>query len=98
VNIEYELQKLDMTLTDVCISIPYPAGGVPVIGDCEGNYFIDRARRCVDWQLHVIDEGNASGVLEFSVGSGADDAGVFFPVTVVFRSKSTFCDVKVCVE
>ncbi|KAL3899985.1 MAG: hypothetical protein SGCHY_001664 [Lobulomycetales sp.] len=108
VNIEYELQKSDMTLTDVCISIPYPAASnaVPTVGEVDGDYYVDRTRRylsehlfyalrCLDWQLFQIDSSNGSGVLEFSVAAGADDVSVFFPVKVSFRSKSTFCDVNV---
>lgn len=98
-----------MTLTDVCISIPYPAASnaVPTVGEVDGDYYVDRTRRylsehlfyalrCLDWQLFQIDSSNGSGVLEFSVAAGADDVSVFFPVKVSFRSKSTFCDVNVC--
>ncbi|KAJ3201835.1 Coatomer subunit delta, partial [Clydaea vesicula] len=93
VNIEYELQKSDMELRDVIISIPFPGNSPPSIGDVEGDYFIDKQKRQIDWQLPLIDNSNASGVLEFTVNS--DDTNAFFPVNVIFNSVKTFCDVKV---
>ncbi|KAJ3157593.1 Coatomer subunit delta [Geranomyces michiganensis] len=93
VNIEYELQHDNLELQDVIISIPYAGSAPPTIGDVEGHYEIDRARRFIQWQLPVIDQSNKSGVLEFT--AQGDDAGVFFPIRVSFTSKKTFCNIAV---
>ena len=91
-NIEYELQKPNFELHNVKISIPYPTS-VPTINEFTGNYFIDKNKKTLDWQLALIDDSNAQGSLEFTCSS--DDVGMFFPVKVSFTSKTSFCGVDV---
>ncbi|XP_023648204.1 coatomer subunit delta [Paramormyrops kingsleyae] len=93
VNIEYELQEDGFELNDVVITIPVPSGvGAPVIGDLDGEYRHDSRRNMLEWCLPVVDGNNKTGSLEFSVAGRPSD---FFPVTVSFVSKRTFCDIQV---
>ncbi|ELT87396.1 hypothetical protein CAPTEDRAFT_140383 [Capitella teleta] len=93
VNIEYELERTDMELNDVLISIPIPSGvGSPTVTDCDGDYTYESRKSCLQWSLPVIDESNKSGAMEFSVNGHPDD---FFPVTVSFVSKKLYCDLEV---
>ncbi|KAI9197456.1 uncharacterized protein BJ171DRAFT_519581 [Polychytrium aggregatum] len=93
VNIEYELQNTNLELHDVVISIPYPGGAPPKIGDLEGHYNINRAAHTLEWQLPLVDRSNASGVLEFSVQS--EDVDGFYPIKVNFFSPRLICAVAV---
>ncbi|KAH6564360.1 hypothetical protein BASA50_002157 [Batrachochytrium salamandrivorans] len=93
VNIEYELQNLGIELRDVLISIPYPGGHVPTVGDVEGHYEIDRQKLLVQWSLPLIDASNASGVLEFSVSG--EDVGGFFPIQISFTSSKLLNSVQI---
>ena len=67
--------------------------GVPVVGECEGDYRHDSRKNILEWRLPVIDTSNKSGSMEFTVTGHAND---FFPVTVNFVSKKSFCDIEVC--
>ncbi|XP_070548695.1 coatomer subunit delta-like isoform X2 [Ptychodera flava] len=92
VNIEYTLEQ-DLDLQDVVISIPVAAGvGSPVIGEIDGNYHYDSRHNILEWTLPVIDSSNKTGSLEFSIGGHPND---FFPVSVNFLSKKSFCDLQV---
>ncbi|XP_013388796.2 coatomer subunit delta-like [Lingula anatina] len=91
VNIEYTLEQEDMELNDVVITIPLPHGQSPVVSDCDGEYNFDRAKTQLEWSIPVIDSGNKTGSMEFSIGGHPDD---FFPVHVSFVSKKSFCDIE----
>ncbi|KAK9767762.1 coatomer subunit delta, variant 2 [Basidiobolus ranarum] len=93
VNIEYELLSDELELKDVVISIPIPGGCNPTVGDVDGHYNFDRAARCLDWEIPIIDQDSKSGSLEFSVAS--DDTNAFFPVSVAFASEQTYCGIEV---
>ncbi|XP_071806674.1 coatomer subunit delta-like [Asterias amurensis] len=93
VNIEYELLQEHMELQDVVITIPVPSGcGAPIVGEIDGNSRYDHRRNVLEWTLPVIDSGNKSGSLEFSIAGHPDD---FFPVTVNFISQKSYCDIQV---
>lgn len=93
VNIEYELEREDMELNDVVITIPMPSGvGSPVVNECEGEYRYDNRKNILEWRLPVIDSSNKSGSMELTVGGHTND---FFPVNVSFVSKKLYCDIKV---
>ncbi|KAL2085837.1 hypothetical protein ACEWY4_019157 [Coilia grayii] len=93
VNIEYELQEDSLELKDVVVAIPLPSGvGAPVIGDVDGEYRHDSRRNILEWLLPVIDAGNRSGSMEFSI---AGQASNFFPIAVSFVSTNNFCDIQV---
>lgn len=92
VNIEYELEKEDMELNDVVISIPVPSGvGAPVVSECEGEYHYNNRKNILEWNLPLIDSSNKTGSMEFSINGHPDD---FFPVTVSFVSKRLYCDIE----
>ncbi|XP_017316050.1 archain 1a [Ictalurus punctatus] len=93
VNIEYELQEESLELNDVVISIPIPSGvGAPLIGDLDGEYRHDSRRNVLEWCLPVVDVKNKTGSLEFSIAGQPND---FFPVSVSFVSKGSYCDIQV---
>lgn len=93
VNIEYELLQENLELNDVVISIPVPHGvGGPVVGEVDGEYHYDHKHSVLEWQLPVIDTSNKSGSMEFSI---AGHPGDFFPVSVTFSSRKSYCDLKI---
>lgn len=95
-TIEYELENDALTLNDVAISIPVPAGVEPAVSDPENGAFeFDAATSRVTWRVPSIASPNASASLELSVPSGADNAEVFFPVSVDFTSAHALTDVAV---
>ncbi|CAL1537188.1 unnamed protein product [Lymnaea stagnalis] len=91
VNIEYELEQENMELEDVQISIPCPTGaGAPVINECDGEHHFDK--KTLHWRLPFIDSSNKSGSMEFTIKGHPED---FFPITVSFTSKKSYCDITV---
>lgn len=93
VNIEYELEQEQMELNDVVITIPLPAGvGAPIVGECDGDYIHDNRKNVLTWCHPVIDASNKSGSMEFTIGGRPND---FFPLTVSFVSKKSYCDLSV---
>jgi len=93
VSIEYEATS-DFDLQNVVISVPLPnLRDPPTINQVDGDFQYDPRRNALDWSIDLIDNTNRSGSLEFVVP--ATDADMFFPIEIVFNSKSTFCDVKV---
>ncbi|GMT20745.1 hypothetical protein PFISCL1PPCAC_12042, partial [Pristionchus fissidentatus] len=93
VNIEYTLQKTDMTLNDVVITVPLPTSTTPVVSECEGSYEYQKSRNQLVWTIPVIDASNGSGVLEFVTPNGAADH--FFPVSLRFASTDLLVDIAV---
>lgn len=66
--------------------------GAPIINECDGEHHYDNQKRTLQWNLPFIDASNKTGSLEFTINGQPDD---FFPVTVTFVSKQSFCDIKV---
>jgi len=92
VNIEYELEKDQLELQDVVITIPIAHGsGTPVVAECDGDYTYEK-RGALLWQLPMIDAKNKTGSIEFSCGGNPDD---FFPVQVAFFSKKSYSGIEV---
>ena len=56
------------------------------MGDCEGQSRWVSKDNLLLWEVPLIDAGNRSGSLEFSV-PGQVDTDVFFPISVAFVSK-----------
>jgi hypothetical protein len=63
------------------------------VSQADGSYFVDRARRVLEWQLPIINSSNKSGLLECNIPG--DDANSFFPVVVSFISEKLVCGVDV---
>jgi len=93
VNLEFQLNRPDMILTDVNILVPLGTTDPPVIDEIDGQYKHDPNTGMMCWHHDVIDASNSSGSLEFSIGG--DDADVFFPVQVMFKSQSFLCPIEV---
>ncbi|EYC21356.1 hypothetical protein Y032_0019g3770 [Ancylostoma ceylanicum] len=93
VNIEYTLQREDLSLENVVITVPLPPATVPVVSECEGSYDYQKARNQIVWTMPVIDSTNSSGTLEFTVPNGHSDH--FFPVQVRFYTEKLYCDIGV---
>lgn len=77
----------------LCINNCYSAEPTAEVSQADGSYFVDRARRVLEWQLPVINSSNKSGLLECNIPG--DDANAFFPVTVSFISEKLICGVDV---
>ncbi|PVG03229.1 hypothetical protein CPB86DRAFT_793678 [Serendipita vermifera] len=88
VNLEYELENEKLSLYDLLISVPLPAGQAPEVTAASGTWTINNATNTLDWStpLASVDEGTASGSLEFTISGAGDDASVFFPVQVTFNA------------
>lgn len=93
VNIEYELTHLELELVDVNIFIPLPIGCNPIMGECDGTYSHESKRNQLVWSLPLIDASNKTGSMEFSASPAIPND--FFPLNVVFNSKSTFAQIKI---
>jgi len=90
VPVEYE-KNCNFDLLDVTIAIPIPGPG-PSIGDAEGSVEFDSRKGILYWRIPIIDDGNKSGSMEFTVPSAA--AGAFFPIQVDFRSNTTYAAIQ----
>ena len=96
VNVEYELENADLSLTDVTLSIPMPMGVVPHVGEAEqGAHMLEPTSGRLLWQVPAINADAPSGNLEFAVDAGADTADVFFPLTVDFTSSASLTGLEV---
>ncbi len=93
VNIEFELNRPDMTLTDVNILVPLGTTDPPVVDEIDGQYKHDPNTGMMCWHHDVIDSSNSTGSLEFSIGGA--DADAFFPVQVMFKSQSFLCPIDI---
>ncbi|GAA5916919.1 hypothetical protein JCM6882_000605 [Rhodosporidiobolus microsporus] len=97
VNLEYELTNPSLSLHNVVISIPLPAGAEPVISDppAHGSYAINPHTGMLEWTIEEVSEaaGTDSGSLEFE--AEGEDADALFPVGVDFVSQTGMCGVQV---
>ncbi|KAK8723406.1 hypothetical protein OTU49_011692 [Cherax quadricarinatus] len=93
VNIEYNLEKRDMELNEVTITIPLASGAPPpVINECEGEHEYDRTHCALVWRIPVIDKASPTASMDFTARGAPDN---FFPVRVSFHSPRPYCDLKV---
>ncbi|EGN93532.1 hypothetical protein SERLA73DRAFT_189226 [Serpula lacrymans var. lacrymans S7.3] len=93
VNIEYELENENVTLHDVIISIPLPAGSYPTVPAQSGAWTINSSTHSLDWTIPLITPEDRSGSFEFTVGG--DDISTFFPVKVSFVGQGSIAGVSV---
>ncbi len=68
--------------------------GAPKVSEADGNYHHDHRHSLLEWTLPVIDASNKTGSMEFSIAGHPDD---FFPVSVNFLSRKSYCDIQVSV-
>jgi len=93
VNIEYELEREEVTLYDLVISIPLPAGSYPTVASHSGEWQLNPSSHSLDWSVPLVNAEERSGSMEFSVGG--DDIGAFFPVKVAFVGQGNTVGVRV---
>lgn len=88
VNIEYELQRSNMLLTNVNILIPLGTTDPPAVESIDGAYKHDPRAGMMCWHHDEISASNSTGSLEFSIAGSNTDA--FFPVQMSFSSENLF--------
>ncbi|GAA5930908.1 coatomer subunit delta [Sporobolomyces koalae] len=97
VNLEYELENPSLSLHNVVISIPLPAGAEPSITDppAHGEYTLNPMTSRLEWTIDEVSEaaGTSSGSMEFECAG--DDADACFPVSIDFVSQRGICGVDV---
>lgn len=91
VNVEFELLRPDMVLTDVNILIPLGTASAPSIESIDGQFKYDATNCLLCWHHDVVNSGNTTGSIEFSIDG--DDVNSFFPVQVMFKSQSFMCPI-----
>ncbi|KAF8890090.1 hypothetical protein BD779DRAFT_1518270 [Infundibulicybe gibba] len=95
VSIEYELENENVTLYDLVISIPLPAGSYPTVSSHTGEWSLNPSSHSLDWSIPEVSasDDTRSGSLIFTVGG--DDTGTFFPVVVTFVGQGSMAGVGV---
>lgn len=93
VNVEFELLRTDMVLSDVNILLPLGTTSAPSIESIDGQYKHDANNGLLCWHHDIVDSGNSSGSIEFSIDG--DDIDSFFPVQVMFKSQSFMCPIEI---
>jgi hypothetical protein len=93
VNIEYELVRSDITLTNLNILIPLGTTDPPAIESIDGAFKHDPRAGMMCWHLDEVSGSNATGSLEFSIAGG--DPDMFFPVQMSFSSDNLLCPIEV---
>jgi len=82
VDITFDLLRTDMTLTDFNIRVPLVSTDPPSIISIDRQYKCDKGMMW--WHHDIIDNGNATGSIEFS--TLGQYIAAFFPVEISFRS------------
>ena len=72
---------------------PCRAGSYPTVSSHTGEWSLNPSSHSLDWAIALVNAGDRSGSLEFSVGG--DDAGTFFPVKVSFAAQGSLAGVSV---
>ncbi|KAJ7115999.1 hypothetical protein C8R44DRAFT_628654 [Mycena epipterygia] len=85
VSIEYELENDSVTLYDLEIFIPLPAGSYPTVSSHTGEWSLEPNSHSLAWSTPLVSadsESTRTGSLMFTVAG--DDPETFFPVRVAF--------------
>jgi len=93
VNIEYELENEGITIYDLVISIPLPAGSYPTVSSHSSEWQLNPSSHSLDWLTPLVTPEERSGSLEFSIGG--DDVSMFFPVQVRFIGQGSIAGARV---
>ncbi|KAF7309774.1 Copper P-type ATPase [Mycena indigotica] len=91
VSIEFELENESVTLHDLEIFIPLPAGSYPTVSSHTGEWSLEPNSHSLAWTTAIVDASSRSGSLMFTVGG--DDPETFFPVRVAFVGKGSLAGV-----
>ena len=94
VNIEMELTRSDVTLSDVNIVVPLGTTEAPVVNEMDGVYKHDPRNGMMCWHFDRVDaQTHPTASLEFRIAGSDTDA--FFPVQIGFSSETLLCPVAV---
>ncbi|KAK6992186.1 copper p-type ATPase [Favolaschia claudopus] len=96
VSIEYELENTSVTLYDLEIFIPLPAGSYPTVSSNTGEWSLEPNSHSLLWSTPLVsadDESTRTGSLMFTVAG--DDPETFFPVRVAFVGQGSLAGVGV---
>mmetsp|Transcript_18656 Transcript_18656/g.30932 ORF Transcript_18656/g.30932 Transcript_18656/m.30932 type:complete len:514 (+) Transcript_18656:456-1997(+) len=93
VNVEFELVRPGVVLTDVNILLPLGTTDPPAIESIDGEYKHDPASGMMCWHFDQLDSSTLTGALEFSIAGSNPD--VFFPVQIMFKSEVLLCPVEI---
>ena len=78
VSVEYSLEREDMTLHNVVITIPLGTSDAPEFVAMCGTHRHNKRDGMLEWVIDVISADNATGQLEFNISQTDED--VFFPL------------------
>ncbi|KAJ7760557.1 hypothetical protein B0H16DRAFT_1532693 [Mycena metata] len=96
VSIEYELENESVTLYDLEIFIPLPAGSYPTVSSHTGEWSLEPNSHSLAWTMPLVSadsESTRTGSLMFTVAG--DDPETFFPVRVAFVGQGSLAGVGV---
>ena len=95
VNVEYSLEREDVTLENVQILIPLgTTSAAPQITTCDvGSHRHNSRKGFLEWNIDYIDSSNGSANLEFTIDGDSEE--MYFPVQVNFMSKDLLSGVSV---
>ncbi|KAJ7765482.1 hypothetical protein DFH07DRAFT_810736 [Mycena maculata] len=96
VSIEYELENDGVTLYDLEIFIPLPAGSYPTVSSHTGEWSLEPNSHSLAWSTPLVSadsESTRTGSLMFTVAG--DDPETFFPVRVAFVGQGSLAGVGV---
>ncbi|KAJ6581509.1 hypothetical protein B0H19DRAFT_1115581 [Mycena capillaripes] len=96
VSIEYELENESVTLYDLEIFIPLPAGSYPTVSSHTGEWSLEPNSHSLAWSTPLVSadsESTRTGSLMFTVAG--DDPETFFPVRVAFVGQGSLAGVGV---
>ncbi|KAJ7091377.1 hypothetical protein B0H15DRAFT_835765 [Mycena belliarum] len=94
VSIEYELENESVTLYDLEILIPLPAGSYPTVSSHTGEWSLEPNSHSLAWSTSLVSadsESTRAGSLMFTVAG--DDPETFFPVRVAFVGRGSLAGV-----
>ncbi|KAF8216504.1 hypothetical protein K438DRAFT_1797337 [Mycena galopus ATCC 62051] len=96
VSIEYELENENVTLYDLEVFIPLPAGSYPTVSSHTGEWSLEPNSHSLLWSTPLVSsdsESTRTGSLMFTVAG--DDPETFFPVRVAFVGQGSFAGIGV---
>ncbi|KAF7370594.1 Copper P-type ATPase [Mycena sanguinolenta] len=96
ISIEYELENDSVTLYDLEVYIPLPAGSYPTVSSHTGEWSLEPNSHSLLWTTPIVSadsESTRTGSLMFTVAG--DDPETFFPVRVTFVGQGSLAGVGV---
>jgi len=88
INVEYTLQREDITLNELIVSIPLGTSEeIPKVGHCDGVYKHNTRENLLAWRIENVSANNSTGELQFTLkGNKNLSVDSFFPVNITFSS------------